>query len=52
MTLEESVIGGCLLDHHCPINSNSSSLQPDLPCSYTMADAQKIPTEEPNVNVR
>ncbi len=51
--LEESVIGGCLLDHHSPVSSGSGSQQPDLPiCSTTAADDEEIPEETTTVNVR
>ncbi len=45
--LEESVIGGCLLDHHSPVSSSQQQQQPDLPfCDTATADAQKKIPEE------
>ncbi len=46
-SLEESVIGGCLLDHNSPVSS-SGQQQPDLPFCATTASAagpKKVPEE-------
>ncbi len=51
--LDESVIGGCLLDHHSPVSSSQQQQQPDLPfCDTTTADAQKkIPEESTTATI-
>ncbi len=53
MKLEESVIGGCLLDHHSPSPvSSGSQQQPDLSKCSTMAADEEIPEETTSVDVR